>query len=52
MDRALLQRSLAAANGARGSQEALGAMEVARWVDAAVLWMGWRLRPRHLIAPR
>jgi len=47
MDRAALQRSLAAAHGARGSQEALGAMEVARWVDGAVLWIGWRLRPRH-----
>ena len=52
MDRVLLQRSLATAPGARGSQEALGAMEVARWVDAAVLWVGWRLRPRHMIAPR
>jgi hypothetical protein len=52
MDRVLLQRSLASAHGARGSQEALGAMEVARWVDAAALWMGWRLRPRHMIAPR
>jgi len=25
---------------------------VARWFDAAVLWVGWRLRPRHLLADR
>ena len=52
MDRVTLERSLAAAHGARGNQDALGALEVARWVDAAVLWVGWRLRPRHLLAPR
>jgi hypothetical protein len=43
MDRVTLQRSLATAPEARGSREALGALEVARWVDSAVLWMGWRL---------
>jgi hypothetical protein len=43
MDRVTLQRSLAAAPAARGSQEALGALEVARWVDSAVRWVGWRL---------
>jgi len=49
MDRVTLQRSLAAAADARGSRDALGALEVARWFDAAVLWVGWRLRPRHLL---
>ena len=50
MDRVALQRSLAAAPDARGSLDALSALEVARWFDAAVLWVGWRLRPRHLLA--
>ena len=49
MDRVALQRSLAAAPDAR---DALSALEVARWFDAAVLWVGWRLRPRHLVAHR
>jgi hypothetical protein len=52
MDRVTLQRSLAAAPDARGSRDALGALEVARWFDAAVLWVGWRLRPRHLLVHR
>jgi hypothetical protein len=52
MDRVTLQRSLAAAPDARGSRDALGALEVARWFDAAVLWAGWRLRPRHLLVHR
>jgi hypothetical protein len=52
MDRVTLQRSLAAAPGIRGSRDALGALEVARWFDAAVLWVGWRLRPRHLLVHR
>ena len=49
LDRVALQRSLAAAD-TRGSRDALGALEVARWFDAAVLWVGWRLQPRHLPA--
>ena len=48
MDRVMLQRSLATARGLRGQQEALGAMEVARWVDGAARWIGWRLRPRDI----
>jgi hypothetical protein len=52
MDRVTLERSLAAAPDARGSRDALGALEVARWFDAAVLWVGWRLRPRHLLVHR
>ena len=51
MDRVTLERSLAAAPDARGN-DALGALELARWFDAAVLWVGWRLRPRHLLAGR
>ena len=51
MDRVALQRSLAAAAAVR-SGDALGALEVARWFDGAVLWLGWRLRPRHLAAHR
>ena len=25
---------------------AYGAMEIARWVDSAILWLGWRIHPR------
>ena len=52
MDRLTLQRSLAAASDTRSSGDALGALEAARWFEAAVLWVGWRLQPRHLIEPR
>jgi len=52
MDRVALERTLAAAPDARGSRDALGALEVARWFDTAVLWVGWRLQPRHLVAHR
>ncbi len=52
MDRMALQRSLATAQGARGTQEALSALEWARWVDTAALWLGWRLRSRYMIVQR
>jgi len=52
MDRVALERTLAAAPDARGSRDALGALEVARWFDTAILWVGWRLQPRHLVAHR
>jgi hypothetical protein len=51
MDRLTLQRSLAAASDTRGG-DALGALEAARWFEVAVLWVGWRLQPRHLLGPR
>ncbi len=47
LDRTMMERSLCAATGRNGRAEALGALEVARWVDSAALWMSWRLRPRH-----
>jgi hypothetical protein len=49
MDRLTLERSLAASDN-RG--DALGALEAARWFEVAVLWVGWRLQPRHLLGPR
>ena len=48
MDRMTMERSLGAARGARGYEQAAAAMEVARWFDTAALWMAWRLRPRHI----
>jgi hypothetical protein len=48
VDRATMQRSLEAARGARGYDQATAALEVARWFDTAALWMAWRLRPRHI----
>ena len=48
IDRAALVRALDdVPTHARGRIEAAGAVEVARWVDAAVLWLSWRLRPRR-----
>ena len=43
-----MERSLEAARGARGHDQATAALEVARWFDTAALWMAWRLRPRHI----
>ncbi len=49
IDRAELSRALAAVpSSARGHLEATGALAVAGWVDAVVLWMSWRLRPRRI----
>ena len=31
---------------APGRELAMGAMASARWVDSAILWLSWRLRPR------
>jgi hypothetical protein len=52
VDRLTLERSLAAASDDRSGGDALGALEAARWFEAAVLWVGWRLQPRHLLGPR
>jgi hypothetical protein len=48
LDRTMMEQSLRTASGRSGGSQALGALEVARWVDSAVLWMSWRLRPRHM----
>jgi hypothetical protein len=48
LDRTMMERSLLTAVGQRGGREALGALEIARWVDSAALWMSWRLRPRNI----
>ena len=49
LDRAALSRSLATVPvEAPGRTSALGAVEVARWVDTAVLWVSWRLRSRRI----
>jgi hypothetical protein len=48
LDRTMMEQSLRAASGRSGRLEALGALEVARCVDSAILWMSWRLRPRQI----
>jgi hypothetical protein len=48
VDRMTMQRSMEAARGARGHEQAAAALEVARWVDTVALWVAWRLRPRHI----
>jgi hypothetical protein len=44
--RAELQRRLAADAGRQGYERAQSVLMLARWVDTAVLWLSWRLRPR------
>ncbi|QJY48917.1 hypothetical protein [Pseudonocardia broussonetiae] len=34
-----------------GYASAAQAVAVARWVDSAVLWLSWRLRPRTITVP-
>ena len=47
IDQREIEERLAAA-GARGSaySSVHGAVAMARWIDSAVLWLGWRLLPR------
>lgn len=44
--RAELQRRLAADADRQGYERAQSVLMLARWVDTAVLWLSWRLRPR------
>jgi len=48
MDRMTMERSLGDARGAHGYDQATAALEFARWLDTAALWIAWRLRPRHI----
>lgn len=52
LDRAELVRGLSAVDpGTPGHASASQALAVARWVDSAVLWLSWRLRPRTIAVP-
>jgi len=44
--REIEERLAAAATGDSAYSSALGAVALARWVDSAVLWLGWRILPR------
>jgi hypothetical protein len=44
--RELEQRLAQAGRGAAAFSSAHGAVAMARWVDAAILWLAWRLLPR------
>jgi hypothetical protein len=49
IDRAELLRGLERVpSNTPGYQMATGAMACARWADEVVLWVSWRLRPRHM----
>ena len=48
IDRTTMERSLQATRGQRGHREAAAALAVAAWVDAAAIWLSWRLRPRRI----
>jgi hypothetical protein len=44
--RELEQRLARAERGTAAYSSAHGAVAMARWVDAAILWLAWRLLPR------
>jgi hypothetical protein len=46
--RAELQRRLAADTDKRGYEGDQSVVALARWVDTAILWLSWRLRPRTM----
>jgi hypothetical protein len=48
IDQLEFEERLAAAASPRGAgySSAYGAVAMARWVDSAILWLGWRLLPR------
>ena len=51
LDRAEIVRGLETVRSSTpGYGTAVGAMAVAHWVDVAVLWTSWRLRPRRSIS--
>ena len=47
IDQRELEERMAAASGRdQAYSSALGAVALARWVDAALLWLAWRIHPR------
>jgi hypothetical protein len=48
--RATLRRIAAVPAGVPGRDRALGALWFAGWVDAVLLWVGWRLLPGHALS--
>jgi hypothetical protein len=53
LDRVELTRALATVPaGTPGHLGATGAVAAAGWLDAVVLWLSWRLRPRRITAAR
>jgi hypothetical protein len=53
LDRVELTRALEAVPASTpGHFGATGAVAAAGWVDAVVLWLSWRLRPRRITAAR
>lgn len=47
IDQREMEARLAEAGGDAAFSSAYGAVALARWVDSAVLWLGWRLQPRR-----
>ena len=46
VERVEMTRRMAADSARPEYDRALAALTVAGWVDSAILWLGWRLRPR------
>jgi hypothetical protein len=47
--REIEERLAAASSRGSGYSSAHGAVAMARWVDSAVLWLGWRILPRTIV---
>jgi hypothetical protein len=50
IDQREIEERLAAASARNAAySSAHGAVAMARWVDSAVLWLGWRILPRTFV---
>jgi hypothetical protein len=50
--RSTARRIAALPAGVPGRDRAMGTLAVAGWVDAVLLWLGWRLLPDRALAGR
>lgn len=50
VERVEMTRRMAADAARPGYDRALAALTVAEWVDSAILWLAWRLRPRTALS--
>jgi hypothetical protein len=52
LDSRQLAANIAAHRGDIGYTRAAGALALAQWVDSAILWLSWRLRPKTITRAR
>lgn len=49
LERVEMTRRMAADASRPGYDRAVAAMAAAQWVESAILWLAWRLRPRRTL---